>query len=455
MADQIQILRGTRDEIVTAKTKLLEGQPLYNETDKYLTIGSSAGLLPKEQSPIKVRAIEGYVEDNKGTLSSSPTEADRYYVGPTNDVGNPTLLMHGTNLEVIAKGTGVSEGLLSIKGKDVNITGTNMLNVTSSGSIQLSASDLNISGLGFEVHSTDTNDGGTVIKMGTNTGIGGNYVKIGYTGATGSTSVYNISIDTNFDTDQIYTAPAGTPKIDAVGATGTTYAENSAEKRLAPIIYNIGQRLDSLGFKELGGDFNSAFEFELKKTYKSESGGSATFTLGTLKIAPQDVMGNYCRAVVKFEPVQIDKVKLTATDYDYTHASNDDQRRLLFYCSTYFLYEPATGKLITDVTGESDFSYNNMNRFNNTVITPAEEIEFSFPFSIDVYSTYAGGDLVLEAASITVHFVLTPPGADGKTRVQMKIHSQNFNAIAQTYRIRIPGEATINPFPIIAYKRKI
>ena len=50
MADQIQILRGTRDEIVTAKTKLLEGQPLYNETDKYLTIGSSAGLLPKEQS---------------------------------------------------------------------------------------------------------------------------------------------------------------------------------------------------------------------------------------------------------------------------------------------------------------------------------------------------------------------------------------------------------------------
>lgn len=250
MADQIQILRGTRDEIVTAKTKLLEGQPLYNETDKYLTIGSSAGLLPKEQSPIKVRAIEGYVEDNEGTLSSSPTEADRYYVGPTNDAGDPTLHMHGTNLEITAKGTGVSEGLLSIKGKDVNITGTNMLNVTSSGSIQLSASDLNISGLGFEVHSTDTNDGSTVIKMGTNTGIGGNYVKIGYTGATGSTSVYNISTDTNFDTDQIYTAPAGTPKMDAVGATGTTYAENSAEKRLAPIIYNIGQRLDSLGFKE-------------------------------------------------------------------------------------------------------------------------------------------------------------------------------------------------------------
>lgn len=271
------------------------------------------------------------------------------------------------------------------------------------------------------------------------------------------TKISNISLDTNLKgpvTGSLYIAPSGSASLDVNGATGI-YSSGTEETNLAPIIYNIGQRLDSLGFKELGGDFNSAFEFELKKTYKSESGGSATFTLGTLKIAPQDVMGNYCRAVVKFEPVQIDKVKLTATDYDYTHASNDDQRRLLFYCSTYFLYEPATGKLITDVTGESDFSYNNMNRFNNTVITPAEEIEFSFPFSIDVYSTYAGGDLVLEAASITVHFVLTPPGADGKTRVQMKIHSQNFNAIAQTYRIRIPGEATINPFPIIAYKRKI
>lgn len=271
------------------------------------------------------------------------------------------------------------------------------------------------------------------------------------------TKISNISLDTNLKgpvTGSLYIAPSGSASLDVNGATGI-YSSGTEETNLAPIIYNIGQRLDSLGFKELGGDFNSAFEFELKKTYKSESGGSAIFTLGTLKIAPQDVMGNYCRAVVKFEPVQIDKVKLTAIDYDYTHASDDDQRRLLFYCSTYFLYEPATGKLITDVTGESDFSYNNMNRFNNTVITPAEEIEFSFPFSIDVYSTYAGGDLVLEAASITVHFVLTPPGADGKTRVQMKIHSQNFNAIAQTYRIRIPGEATINPFPIIAYKRKI
>ena len=269
------------------------------------------------------------------------------------------------------------------------------------------------------------------------------------------TKISNISLDSNLKgpvTGSLYIAPSGSASLNVNGVTGI-YSGDKAEENLAPIIYNIGQRLDSLGFKELGGNFDSAFEFELKKTYKSESGSTATFTLGTLKIAPQDVMGNYCRAVVKFEPVQIDKVKLTATDY--THASDDEQRRLLFYCSTYFLYEPATGKTLFDVIGESDFSYANMNRFNNTVITPAEEIEFSFPFSIDIYSTYEGGDLVLEAASIIVHFVLTPPGADGQTRVQMKIHSQNFNAIAQNYRIRIPGEATIDPFPIIAYKRKI
>ena len=204
MADQIQILRGTRDEIVAAKTKLLEGQPLYNETDKYLTIGSSAGLLPKYQPPIKVRAIEGYVEDNEGTLSSSPTEADRYYVGPTNDTNDPTLLMHGTNLEITAKGTGVSEGLLSIKGKDVNITGSNT-----------------------------TIDGSATLSLNSE-----------------KTSIGNISLDTNFiSSTTIYTAPSGTPSLTVTGTTGT-YATNQKETNLAPILYNIGQRLDSLGFKE-------------------------------------------------------------------------------------------------------------------------------------------------------------------------------------------------------------
>ena len=269
------------------------------------------------------------------------------------------------------------------------------------------------------------------------------------------TKISNVSLDTNLKgptTGSLYIAPSGSASLSVNGATGT-YSSDTKETNLAPIIYNIGQRLDSLGFKKLGGNFDSAFTFEFKKTYKLEDHTTGSFSLGTLKIAPQDVMGNYCPAVVKFEPMEIDEIILTATDYE--HASDDVQRRLLFYCNTYFLYDPATKETPVDITGESDFSYTNMNYFNNTIITPAEEISFSFPFSIDIYSTYAGGDLVLEAASIIVYFVLTPPGADGQTRVQMKIRSQNFNAIAKSYRIKIPGEATIDPFPIIAYKRKI
>ena len=235
MADQIQILRGTRDEIVKAQTKLLEGQPLYNETDKYLTIGSSAGLLPMYQSPIKVREIEGYAEDNEGTLSSSTSDANRYYVGPANDTADPTLYMHGTNLEVIAKGTGEGEGLLGVKGKDVNITGTNTLNVTTAkldinagtGSVGVEASKVSIQG------STTTIDGSAALSLNSE-----------------KTSIGNISLDTNFISDTtIYTAPSGTPSLTVTGTTGT-YTTNQKETNLAPIIYNIGQRLDSLGFKE-------------------------------------------------------------------------------------------------------------------------------------------------------------------------------------------------------------
>lgn len=235
MADQIQILRGTRDDIIKAQTPLLEGQPLYNEDDNYLTMGSSAGLLPKNQSPIKARAIEGYVEDNEGTLSSSPTDANRYYVGPTNDTGDPTLLMHGTNLEITAKGTEVSEGLLNVKGKDVSITGTNTLNVTTmklgidagTGSIGVEATTVSIKG------STTTIDGSATLSLNSE-----------------KTSIGNISLDTNFiSSTTIYTAPSGTPSLTVTGTTGT-YATNQKETNLAPILYNIGQRLDNLGFNE-------------------------------------------------------------------------------------------------------------------------------------------------------------------------------------------------------------
>ena len=66
------------------------------------------------------------------------------------------------------------------------------------------------------------------------------------------TKISNISLDTNLKgpvTGSLYTAPSGSASLDVNGVTGI-YSGNKAEENLAPIIYNIGQRLDSLGFKE-------------------------------------------------------------------------------------------------------------------------------------------------------------------------------------------------------------
>lgn len=66
------------------------------------------------------------------------------------------------------------------------------------------------------------------------------------------TKISNISLDTNLKgpvTGSLYIAPLGSASLDVNGVTGI-YSGNKAEENLAPIIYNIGQRLDSLGFKE-------------------------------------------------------------------------------------------------------------------------------------------------------------------------------------------------------------
>lgn len=66
------------------------------------------------------------------------------------------------------------------------------------------------------------------------------------------TKISNISLDTNLKgpvTGSLYTAPSGSASLDVNGVTGI-YSSGTEETNLAPIIYNIGQRLDSLGFKE-------------------------------------------------------------------------------------------------------------------------------------------------------------------------------------------------------------
>lgn len=80
-----------------------------------------------------------------------------------------------------------------------------------------------------------------------------NSVTIGTSGSFGEqcyTSVNSITLDSNFISGvSIYTAPSGTPKMSTTGGI-SVYATGTTERNLAPIIYNIGQRLDSLGFKE-------------------------------------------------------------------------------------------------------------------------------------------------------------------------------------------------------------
>ena len=69
---------------------------------------------------------------------------------------------------------------------------------------------------------------------------------------TDGTEISNISTRSNFKDSTsytLYTAPSGTPSLSNNGETGT-YKNDTSERNLAPIIYNIGQRLDSLGFKE-------------------------------------------------------------------------------------------------------------------------------------------------------------------------------------------------------------
>ena len=73
--NSIQILRGTRESLVTNRNnKLLPGQLLYNDTDNYLTIGRLDNNSITTSAPICCRSIKGYLgEDNGLSLNSTNT----------------------------------------------------------------------------------------------------------------------------------------------------------------------------------------------------------------------------------------------------------------------------------------------------------------------------------------------------------------------------------------------
>lgn len=70
----IQVLRGSQEEILESTSTLFEGQPLYNETRNYLSIGTSDSNSPKKL-PITVREMDGYFAENRGLTKTSDTSA--------------------------------------------------------------------------------------------------------------------------------------------------------------------------------------------------------------------------------------------------------------------------------------------------------------------------------------------------------------------------------------------
>lgn len=106
------------------------------------------------------------------------------------------------------------------------------------------------------------------------------------------TKISNISLDTNLKgpvTGSLYTAPSGSASLDVNGVTGI-YSGNKAEENLAPIIYNIGQRLDSLGFKEevvKDGSGNDLLKFS-KIGYYVFVNAQKTFEKNTSVQVPKD-----------------------------------------------------------------------------------------------------------------------------------------------------------------------
>ena len=119
----IQILRGTRSGIIKNKdTKLLPGQPIYNETDNYLTIGSISGDKTIDQLPIKVRELKGYFKDNEG-IQQYTSDNDSYGISSTQESleinSSKNLKITGENISLTAK----EGGKISLNASQIELNG--------------------------------------------------------------------------------------------------------------------------------------------------------------------------------------------------------------------------------------------------------------------------------------------------------------------------------------------
>lgn len=92
----IQILRASEVDSSLDNEKLLEGQPFYNETKNYLTIGKKAGsdgnLTSVSDFPITVRELVGYVDDSTKITNTKTNEYSLKYSNTDNslNITSPT-----------------------------------------------------------------------------------------------------------------------------------------------------------------------------------------------------------------------------------------------------------------------------------------------------------------------------------------------------------------------------
>lgn len=255
------------------------------------------------------------------------------------------------------------------------------------------------------------------------------------------TKISNISLDTNLKgpvTGSLYIAPSGSASLDVNGVTGI-YSGNKAEENLAPIIYNIGQRLDSLGFKELGNDVS----FDFKLTYRPTN--STQFEIGTLTITPYQVEGNYCRATIDFKPKDVYRRKYP--DVTYATATDDMDKVFLFYFSDYS----------TDYI-KSQFTTNNMSSVNNISVFPAEDIYFEYAIPVELY-TDTDSILKVGQTMTNLFFHLRPNSNGVGVDAEMFIRYQNYKNITSGFRASLESdwEGREEPIkkPTITYKRKV
>lgn len=376
--------------------------------------------------------------EGAGVSGTTGTYYETVGITPT-DVGQVPVSVSGTGTAGVA---GLEFKSVNDAMKDAN----GNITLKTNGVLKVAGeTDVNRPSLQLHTKQVDIED----LTSSRNIGIGtysesgiSNSITIGTSGSFGErcyTSVNSITLDSNFISGvSIYTAPSGTPKMSTSGDI-SVYATGTTERNLAPIIYNIGQRLDRLGFKELGNDVS--FDFTL--TYRPT--GSTQFDVGTLTITPYQVEGNYCRATIDFKPKDIYRRKYP--DVTYTTATDDIDKVFLFYFSDYS----------TDYI-KSQFTTENMSSVNNISVFPAEDIYFEYAIPVELY-TDTTSILKVGQTMMNLFFHLRPNSNGVGVDAEMYIRYQNYKNVTTGFRASLESdwEGREEPIkiPTITYKRKV